>query len=96
MTTFIIRNIVTNAIKFTKEGGSIKIFTMRNKRNAFIIIKDDGVGISKDNLAKLFKDDINVGDILWVESLRPNSPHYFKFYGKYNISPSGIDLVLWG
>ncbi len=59
MTTFIIRNIVSNAIKFTKEGGSIKISTMRNKRNAFIIIKDDGVGISKDNLAKLFKDDNN-------------------------------------
>jgi len=59
MTDFIIRNVVSNAIKFTKEGGSITISTMRNKKNAFIIIKDSGVGISKDNLAKLFKDDIS-------------------------------------
>lgn len=59
MTAFIIRNVIANAIKFTTEGGSISISTMRNKRNAFIIIKDTGVGISKDNLAKLFKDDIN-------------------------------------
>lgn len=59
MTDFIIWNVVSNAIKFTKEGGPITISTMRNKKNAFIVIKDSGVGISKDNLAKIFKDDIS-------------------------------------
>ena len=58
MTAFIIRNVVSNAIKFTNEGGSISISTMRNKKNAFIIVKDTGVGISKDNLAKLFNEEI--------------------------------------
>ncbi len=58
MTAFIIRNVLSNAIKFTKEGGNIEIFTMRNKRNAFIIIKDTGLGISTENLEKLFRDDV--------------------------------------
>ncbi|TAH11573.1 MAG: sensor histidine kinase [Sphingobacteriia bacterium] len=58
MTAFIIRNVLSNAIKFTKEGGHIEIYTMRNKRNAFIIIKDTGLGISTENLEKLFRDDV--------------------------------------
>lgn len=57
MTALIIRNVLINAIKFTKEGGSISISTMRNKKNAFIIIKDNGVGISKENLVNLFNDN---------------------------------------
>lgn len=58
MTAFIIRNVLSNAIKFTKEGGNIEIYTMRNKRNAFITIKDTGLGISTENLEKLFRDDV--------------------------------------
>ncbi len=58
MTAFIIRNVLSNAIKFTKEAGNIEIYTMRNKRNAFIIIKDTGLGISTENLEKLFRDDV--------------------------------------
>jgi signal transduction histidine kinase len=59
MTSFIIRNVLSNAIKFTKEGGSIEIYTMRNKRSAYVIIKDSGLGISTENLAKLFRDDVS-------------------------------------
>ncbi len=58
MTAFIIRNVLSNAIKFTKEAGNIEIYTMRNKRNAFIIIKDTGLGITTENLEKLFRDDV--------------------------------------
>ena len=59
MTAFIIRNVLSNAIKFTKEGGNIEIYTMRNKRSAYVIIKDNGIGISQENLAKLFRDDVS-------------------------------------
>ena len=54
----VVRNLLSNAIKFTKEGGNIEIYTMRNKRNAFVIIKDNGLGISTENLEKLFRDDV--------------------------------------
>lgn len=55
MTAFIIRNIISNAIKFTHENGNILINTKRNKINAFVTIKDSGVGLSPENLGKLFQ-----------------------------------------
>jgi signal transduction histidine kinase len=59
MTAFIIRNILSNAIKFTSENGLIDINTKRNKYNAFVIIKDTGVGITADSLSKLFQDNVS-------------------------------------
>lgn len=59
MTAFIIRNILSNAIKFTGENGIIDINTKRNKYNAFVIIKDSGVGMTADALSKLFLDNVS-------------------------------------
>jgi len=53
----VFRNIVGNAIKFTNENGTILISA--NKENSFckISVKDDGVGISEENIAKIFRID---------------------------------------
>lgn len=59
MTAFIIRNILSNAIKFTGENGIIDINTKRNKYNAFVIIKDSGAGMTADALSKLFQDNVS-------------------------------------
>ncbi|MEN9598667.1 MAG: hypothetical protein RL596_978 [Bacteroidota bacterium] len=59
MSAFIIRNVLSNAIKFTHEGGRIEIHTQRNKKYAFVIIKDNGVGIPAEHLGKLFQDNVN-------------------------------------
>jgi len=59
MTAFIIRNILSNAIKFTGENGIIDINTKRNKYNAFVIFKDSGVGMAADALSKLFQDNVS-------------------------------------
>lgn len=59
MTAFIIRNILSNAIKYTNEEGMIDINTKRNKYNAFVIIKDTGVGMTPDSLSKLFQDNVS-------------------------------------
>jgi signal transduction histidine kinase len=59
MTAFIIRNILSNAIKYTNEEGMIDINTKRNKFNAFVIIKDTGVGMTPDSLSKLFQDNVS-------------------------------------
>lgn len=53
----VIRNLVSNAIKFTPENGSIKIVANKLNNNVVIKIIDNGVGISKANLEKLFKVD---------------------------------------
>jgi len=50
----ILRNLVSNALKFTKNKGSINISFTKNDDNVQFNIKDDGVGIPKDKQAQLF------------------------------------------
>jgi len=53
----ILRNLIDNAIKFSKEGGVIRISTDIKNKNVDISIEDSGIGISKENLEKLFRID---------------------------------------
>ena len=51
----IIENLFSNAIKYTKENGWIKV-TVKNKYNSIIIsVKDNGMGIPKEDQSKVFK-----------------------------------------
>ena len=59
MTETVLRNLITNAIKFTKQGGTIIISTERNDDWITVNVADDGVGISNENIQKLFKIDSN-------------------------------------
>ncbi len=50
----VIRNLITNAIKFTNEGGHITLFT-EDKGNFWnICVQDDGVGMKPEVLKMLF------------------------------------------
>jgi PAS domain S-box-containing protein len=53
----IIRNLISNAIKFTHRRGAIKIEGETKGDFAQVAFIDNGVGISKDNLKDLFKID---------------------------------------
>ncbi|HEX7468424.1 MAG TPA: PAS domain-containing sensor histidine kinase [Methanobacterium sp.] len=50
----VLRNLVLNAIKFTNNGGAIKINAEENSKNVTISVLDNGIGISPENLTKLF------------------------------------------
>lgn len=50
----IIRNLVDNAVKFTPEGGQIKVRTVEEKGKIRLDIENTGQGIAKDQLKKLF------------------------------------------
>lgn len=50
----IIQNLVSNAIKFTPSGGNIYIYYFIKPDKIGIVIKDTGVGISKEKIGKLF------------------------------------------
>jgi PAS domain S-box-containing protein len=57
MIQLIVRNLISNAVKFSKHGGSIKI-TSKIKEKFFVIcISDSGVGISEENQRKLFEQE---------------------------------------
>ncbi|MBO6725767.1 MAG: HAMP domain-containing histidine kinase [Rhizobiaceae bacterium] len=49
----IIINLLTNAIKFTPEGGSVSLEVYRLGSTVSFVVTDTGIGIEKDDLSKL-------------------------------------------
>jgi DNA-binding response OmpR family regulator/anti-sigma regulatory factor (Ser/Thr protein kinase) len=50
----ILSNILSNAVKFTPEGGKVDVEIKKNKMNAEIIVSDSGIGIPKEQFDKIF------------------------------------------
>lgn len=57
MFTTIIRNLIANAIKFTHQNGNIFVYINKKEDFQEITVEDTGVGISEENIQKLFKID---------------------------------------
>jgi signal transduction histidine kinase len=49
-----ISNLLINSVQAVSEKGEIKVFTRGSKKNVFIVIKDNGAGISQEHLPKIF------------------------------------------
>ncbi|MDR1666330.1 MAG: HAMP domain-containing histidine kinase [Bacteroidales bacterium] len=54
MLKIVLRNLMSNALKFTFEGGSIVLNAVCREREVIVSVKDTGVGISRENQDKLF------------------------------------------
>jgi len=50
----VLRNLISNSIKFTPEEGTISVEAAPEKESIHIIVKDNGVGIPLDKQGKLF------------------------------------------
>ena len=53
----ILRNLISNAVKFTHSGGMITISVHLQVEGSLIQVSDNGMGIKKENIHKLFKID---------------------------------------
>ena len=51
----IVWNLVSNAVKFTSEGGRIEIQATRDANNVHIAVRDSGIGIAPEHLHAIFE-----------------------------------------
>ncbi|WP_022667439.1 PAS domain-containing sensor histidine kinase [Desulfospira joergensenii] len=54
MMSTIVRNLVSNAVKFTEPGGEINISARIDKDKVIVSIKDTGIGMSESFIEKIF------------------------------------------
>jgi PAS domain S-box-containing protein len=58
MINTVLRNLINNAVKFTDKGGSVEVSVKKQDEYIEVQVKDEGVGISPENLQKLFQIDV--------------------------------------
>jgi len=51
----VLLNLMTNAIKFTPQGGTVSVELVEKQTGIIIKVKDTGIGISQDNIDRLAK-----------------------------------------
>jgi signal transduction histidine kinase len=59
MLEFVLRNLTSNALKFTREAGNVKITAHAEPEFTEITVQDNGVGISPEDMKKIFQPDIH-------------------------------------
>ncbi len=57
MITLVIRNLISNAIKYTPKDGRIDVIISTNNDTARVEVKDTGIGMDEKSLQRLFKID---------------------------------------
>lgn len=50
----VITNIITNALKYTRDGGTVTVYTSKVYKDIQIKVSDTGIGIPEDQLPKIF------------------------------------------
>lgn len=51
----VIENLISNAIKFSNEGGKVRVLAKANSRELTVEISDNGLGLSEDDVNKAFQ-----------------------------------------
>jgi len=57
MFNLVIRNLLSNALKFTYPGGKVDILVKNKQDETIVTVKDNGIGIDDENLKRLFRID---------------------------------------
>jgi signal transduction histidine kinase len=57
MIRLVLRNLISNAIKFTPENGTVRVGTQDHNEYIEVYVQDTGVGISRESLEKISLND---------------------------------------
>ncbi len=52
----IMRNLINNAVRYTPEGGEVKVFVASNDNELIIRVQDTGIGIAEKDLSRIFNE----------------------------------------
>ena len=63
MLSTILRNLISNALKFTFANGKVDISTTENENEVIVEVADNGKGMSEEILKKLFRIDENISSM---------------------------------
>jgi len=55
----VLRNLLTNAIKYSHTNGKVELSCSVGDNSVIVSIKDSGIGISEEDMKKLFRNDIH-------------------------------------
>ncbi len=55
MFSFVLRNLISNAVKFTPAGGTIRVVAANQDEKLLLTVSDTGVGIPEESREKLFR-----------------------------------------
>lgn len=67
MLFLIMSNLVSNAVKFTPQGGTIKLTAVMGEDELTVSVEDSGIGIAAEEFDKLFSSFYQVGNSLTRE-----------------------------
>ena len=56
----VLNNLLTNAIKYNREGGSVRVDLNRHDDQVEIAVRDTGIGLSTEEAAKIFGDFVRI------------------------------------
>lgn len=60
--SWVVSNLVTNALRFTDSGGTVTVDATTNGENLVVAVRDTGCGIEKDELDKVFDKFVQLQD----------------------------------
>jgi signal transduction histidine kinase len=56
----IFNNLISNAVKYNKEGGTVEVCLCNQGPNFEIRVSDTGIGMNQDDCNKIFKDFVRI------------------------------------
>ncbi len=59
----IVRNLISNSLKFTNKGGSITFEARSTEKRIILVIKDTGIGMEKDKIKKILQLSTNTSSL---------------------------------